>query len=164
MGNVLKPKDKENSFLSESRFDDVPRIEPLGEEYISPQLGIVHDGHHEYEIGLPIGMNDFITLTARFHENFKDSDDDLLSQIWSSCKRDSSVFDDNSGLNQTRRVGASSVHPADFDSSPIPLSKMASLKDRRIPKTQLPLRKKNTVKDPATVSEFMKKRETGWRE
>ncbi|CAM6129233.1 unnamed protein product [Calypogeia fissa] len=157
-----KPKvDQENGIHSDSKYGVATTYGHQNDENISPQLGASHDGY-EYELGFPINMENFNSLTEKFHENYRESDDNLLSQIWSSCKIDNSLFDVTTGLNQTRKAGV--LHTTDFDSSPIPISKMASLKEKRGPQIHNSHPKKNAVKEPAAVSKFMKKRETGWRE
>lgn len=96
-------------------------------------------------------------------DEFEDTDDDLLSQLWNSCKREDALLDDAPHSKQ-RRVGPTTTAVFYLNTITCPdRSKPSPSKENR-PRKNMSLPKKSKVRESRTVSKILKKREDGWRE
>ncbi|KAL3698879.1 hypothetical protein R1sor_012955 [Riccia sorocarpa] len=120
----------------------------------------------DVESGGPDLSDEF--LINGFEDN---DDDDLLSQLWNSCKREDLLLDDvDSVSKQQGSAGPTSTTAVIYVNRIINNSKKVAQKAKPVkskenrPTKKLSSIKKSKVRQAQIVSEFMKKREDGWRD
>ncbi|KAL2613495.1 hypothetical protein R1flu_025187 [Riccia fluitans] len=96
-------------------------------------------------------------------DDFEDTDDDLLSQLWNSCKREDALLDD-APLSKQRRAGPTTTALIYVNTTTVAEKGKPDKSKENRPTKKSSSAKKSKVREAQIVSKFMKKREDGWRD